>query len=212
MTVSSIYKVQEKNPLLCIMSLILILTALLLTLIVLKPSVITEALTAMGITHLPGWSALDLHGYTNTCLTKKPYGFPSHSNMYRYWRDRPKSWAVEYSEERVRGDINNVRSNQEPSSILAGSQPAPAAAGGPSLNYYHNPDGYCLQYPDEYPCPNYWRGGPHIRTHISGDMSKPVPGLLAGNFGHVLDKDINDNYHIRVVEKGREDHGLCGNN
>ena len=38
-----------------------------------------------------------------------------------------------------------------------------------------------------------------------------LPGLLSGNYGHVLDKEINDNYHIRIVEPGREDHGLCGN-
>jgi len=162
---------------------------------------------------LPGWSALDLHGYTNECLTDKPYGFPSHQSTYLYWKDRPKSWAVEYSEERVRGDINKVRSNQEKDTILLGSQPAPVQGQGRGVDakYYHNADGYCKQNPDHYPCPNHWRGGPHVRTHISGDMTKPVPGLLAGHFGHVLDKDINDNYHIRIIDSGKEDQGLCGN-
>lgn len=180
------------------------------TIAVASPGII-ESLTAFSARLLPGWSALNLHGYTNTCLTDKPYGFPSHSNMYNYWRDRPKAWAVEYSKERVRGDINTVRSNQQPLT-LNGSAPATTVSSSVDPKYYHNPNDYCKKNPSNYPCPNHWRNGPHVRTHVSGDMSKPVPGLKHDIRAPVMDKDINDNYHIRVVESGREDHGLCGNN
>jgi hypothetical protein len=175
---------------------------------------ITEYFKTLGIgvgPKLPGWSTPDLHGYTNICLTEKPFGYPSHQNTYLYWKDRPKSWGVEYSEERVRGDINKVRSNQAEDTILLGSQPSSVTGSSVNAEYYHNADGYCQRNPDHYPCPNHWKGGPHLRTHISGDMSNPVPGLLAGQFGHVLDKDINDNYHIRIINSGKEDQGLCGN-
>lgn len=171
---------------------------------------ITEALTQLRNRLLPGWSSLNLHGYTNTCLTDKPYGFPSHSNMYNYWRDMPKSWAVEYSEKRVRGDINTVRSNQQPLT-LNGSNPAATVASGVDPKYYHNPNGYCKTNPSKYPCPNHWRNGPHVRTHVSGDMSKPVPKMSNQHRVPVSDADINDNYHMRIIQSGREDHGLCGN-
>jgi len=183
------------------MIVLLALGVILLLVIIFKPSIITEALTSFS-------TAPELHAYTNSCVTKKPYGFPSHSGMYEYWKDRPKSWATEYSKERVRGNINNVRSYQAPDTILLGSQPSPVDPNtGPHPHYYHNADKFCKENPGKYPCAK----GSHVRTHISGDMSKPVPGLLQGHYGHVLDKNINDNYHIRIIEKGREDQGLCGN-
>jgi hypothetical protein len=132
--------------------------------------------------------------------------------MYRYWKDRPKSWATEYSEERIRGDIDKVRSNQEPDTVLSGSQPAPAGGSSVHADYYHNPNRYCKENPGKYPCPNHWQKGPHVRTHVSGDLSNPVPGLIQGTYGHVHDKDINDNYHMRIINAGKEDHGLCGGN
>jgi hypothetical protein len=113
--------------------MILIIALMVLVLALFKPTIITEALTAMGMKSPPPTGRSEPVpiglGYINTCLTKKPYGFPSHSHLYRYWKDRPKSWAVEFSEERVRGDINKVRSNQDPSSVLAGLAPTAKAAG-----------------------------------------------------------------------------------
>lgn len=98
--------------------------ALLALAIILKQTPIKEGLSTLG-TYLPGWSRnISGHQYSNLCLTDKPYGFPSHDNMYQYWKDRPKSWAVEYSEERVRGDIDTVRSNRQPDTVLNGSHPA----------------------------------------------------------------------------------------
>jgi hypothetical protein len=187
-----------------------------------RPSALTEALTAMGLKGvLPGWSALDLHGYTNNCLTKTPYGFPSHQGIYQYWKDRPKSWATEYSEERVRGNIDNVRSSEAQNTAHLGSEHAPAPAqNGPDPRYYHSGDNYCKENPNKYPCPNNWAENGHVRTHISGDMSKPVPGMIQGVYGHVhakskityQDSEIDDNYHMRIINTGREDHGLCGGN
>jgi len=189
-----------------------VIVAVILVMCIVNYTDVTEYFKILGSGFgVPGWSAPDLHDYANMCLTEKPFGFPSHQNTYLYWKDRPKSWAVEYSEDRVRGDINKVRSNQEKDTILLGSQPLPVTGSSVDAEYYHNADGYCQRNPDHYPCPNHWNGGPHLRTHISGDMTKPVPGLLAGQFGHVLDKDINDNYHIRIINSGKEDQGLCGN-
>lgn len=195
--------------------LLWVIAILIIGLLLYKPSVITEALTNMGISIPQGWSNIGHHGFTNTCVTKKPYGFPSHANMYNYWKDRPKSWAIEYSKERIRGNIDMVRSNNEISKATLGSLPATVSSSSVHQEYYHDPLQYCKKNPSVYPCPNHWiplQERVEYQEHVSGDMSKPVPSLLKGDFGHVKDKDINDNYHMRVIQSGKEDHGLCGNN
>lgn len=162
---------------------------------------ISEAWTAWASMFLPHQHAHvpNLHGYTNTCLTKRPYGFPSHAPVYRYWRDRPKSWGVEYSEKRVRGNIDNVRSS-DATTVLSS---APVKVSGLHPHYYHNPSKYCKKHASKYPC------NPDV-SPSSEVGAVPVPGLVSYYEPTPYDEVIHDNTHIRVVEPGREDHGLCG--
>ena len=187
------------------------MAAIIILVAFLKPDIISELTERLSHFGIPGFSpsASSLHGYENACLTTKSYGFPGMQNMYNYWKDQPKHWAVEYSNERIRGDINKVKSSESKTKGI----PAPSDTHSIALEYYHDPIAYCKKYPDRYPCPNYWiareakAGFKGNKNFVSDDMF--VPGLLEGNFGHVKDKDINDNYHSRIVEPGREDHGLC---
>ena len=169
---------------------------------------------ALSIQNIMGYFGADLHPYKNMCLTKRPIGFPGSDNMNKYWKDRPKQWGVEYSDDRIRVDINKVRSSQ--SGKTKGSVPAPAQTLTVESKYYHNPVQYCKDHPDRYPCPNFWRadekGHSDFKGHVqskSDDMY--VPGLVKGNFSHIKDSQIDDNYHVRIVDPHREDHGLCGN-
>lgn len=199
-------------------SIILTAIAIATILLVLRPDLVSEAMTtiAVHLGNLPGFSGKPLHGYCNTCLSDKPYGFPSHQNVYRYWKDRPKSWQIEYSEERVRGNIDNVKSNTESTSVFAGSQPAPSSLNSVKSDYYHDPVSYCAKNPNVYPCPNNWISA-NITKNFKGSKdfvsdNMYVSGLLQGNYGHVKlvdDKDIDDNHHIRIINPNREDHGLC---
>lgn len=175
-----------------------------------KSDTIWEHLSSWSWKILP-WTSRSGHGpYNNSCLTRKSYGFPSHQNTYNYWKNRPKSWATEYSVSRIRGDIDKVRSNRSNSSILGGSQPAPSHLGSVHSDYYHDPVSYCQKNPHYHPCPNNWIPGKHSSPSPSAKMD--VPGLLKGQWGHVKDRDIDDNYHIHLVDHGREDHGQCGRN
>jgi hypothetical protein len=171
---------------------------------------ITETLNSMGIKlSLSGWGGKCLHPYDGKCLTKKPYGFPSHQGMINYWKDIPKSWGKTYAETSIRGDINKVRSHTPKNSILGGSNPAPSNLKSISLGYYHDPVKYCRHNPRKYPCPNHWiKNKGSFKTSCA---SMNIPKLNKDYHKHTLDKDIDDNYHIRIVEPGREDHGLCGN-
>ncbi len=148
------------------------------------------------------------HKYHNTCMTagEGPYGFPASQGLYKYWQDRPKSWAVEYSDERIVGNMDKVVSNRAP--IYAAPVPADERPSVAS-EYYHNPVDYCKLHPNNYPCPNYWLVKPGKVSVGSDNMS--VDGLLTGRFGHVQDRDIDDNYHTRIINPEREDHGRCGN-
>lgn len=156
---------------------IIIPVLVILVLAILIPSPVKEALSGLGL-RLPDWSFTNLHRYNNTCLTKKSFGFPSHNNIYKYWKDRPKSWAIEYSEERVRGNIDQVRSSKssENGSLI------PIAYCTVNPRYYHNPEQYCKKNSNQYPCPNHWRPGPHDEslTHTSG--------LLSNEYGHVRNR------------------------
>ena len=187
---------------------LVILVLICLLFLMFKSKTIKESLNDMG-SALPGWSEETEDNYNNNCLTSKPYGFPSHQGAINYWKEMPKSWERKYSEKSIRGDIDTVKSNISKNSLLCGSQPAPAGLKSINGKYYHDPEQFCKDYPNQYPCPNNW-------VEDKGNFKVPkakmdLPGLLSGNYGHVLDKEINDNYHIRIVEPGREDHGLCGN-
>ena len=187
---------------------LVILVLICLFFVMFKSKIIKESLNDMG-SALPGWSEEVDSNYNHNCLTSKPYGFPSHQGVLNYWKDMPKSWERKYSEKSIKGNIDAVKSNIPKNGLLCGSQPAPAGLNSVNGKYYHDPVQFCKENPNHYPCPNNW-------VKDKGDFEVPqakmnLPGLLSGNYGHVLDKDINDNYHIRIVEPGREDHGLCGN-
>jgi len=161
-----------------------------------------------------GWGRPKAHSYTNLCLTHKSYGFPGSAGAYNYWRDRPAQWAVEYSEERVRGDIDTVRSSKDPISSLAGSQPAPAGGAAVSPRYYHNPVKYCKESPNDYPCPNHWISDGDPRNFFSDDMERtygvPVPALKPWAESPAgAPASLVDGGSLNIIEPGREDHGLC---
>ncbi len=148
--------------------------------------------------YFTGETKIPLHKYTNGCLTTKPYGFPGTSNMNKYWSDRVKTWAIEYSPERIRGDINKVRS-YDPHTMESSAQVLETSS---DTGYYHNPELYCKEHPDSPRCPNYWLAKePGFQTYQgnkvynSPDMS--MPSMIAGDFGHIKDTDIDDNYHTR---------------
>lgn len=158
---------------------------------------------------VPGWSGeKDLHSYDSGALTRKPYGFPAHQGACKYWKDRPKSWAVEYSEARVKGDIDTVRSNSKQCTA------APTETHSVSLDYYHDPVGYCTRNPDRYPCPNYWlrkdRQDRDFRGYKSFESDQMyIPKMISGVKSPKPEPE--DGGHYRVVERHREDHGKCGN-
>lgn len=43
------------------------------------------------------------------CQQCQPVGFPSMGNLNRYWKNRPKHWGIEYSEEQTRVDMSKVK-------------------------------------------------------------------------------------------------------
>lgn len=158
---------------------------------------------------LPGWDGKnEPHGYDSGALTRKPYGFPEHQGVCKYWKDRPKSWAVEYSEARVKGNIDTVRSNAKHCTA------APTETHSVSLDYYHDPVGYCTRNPDHYPCPNYWLRKDQPNKDFRGYKSfesdqMHIPKMMSGVKAPAPEPE--DGGHYRVVERHREDHGRCGN-
>ena len=89
--------------------------------------------------------------YTNLCITERPYGSSGSVAPLKYWADRPKSWATEYSDARLATDSKTLRD-------YAPDMPHAPAHVRSSVedNYYHNPAEYCRAHPDRYPCPNSW--------------------------------------------------------
>jgi hypothetical protein len=184
-------------------------------LLALQPNIqsILEHLSG-GLGGLPGWDSWspNLHSYDSGALTSKPYGFPASQGAYNYWKDRPKSWAVEHSDKRIKGNMDTVRSNR----ITDGnSEPSPTDSHSVSLEYYHDPVGYCKRNPDRYPCPNYWipkkekTGFKGNKSFVSDDMY--VPGMISGVKAPPSALEPTDGGHIRLIDPDREDHGLCGN-
>lgn len=190
---------------------ILLLISLLIFLIYLRPSIQDQ----VG----------GLSTYNNICLTCKPYGTPGTENIYNYWKNIEKRWRKEYAPYKIK-QSGDVRETHAKSSLCNSAATNSHSIG---LNYYHDPVAYCKVHPDRYPCPNYWlvkrdsknadfKGIDSDFTHASGDMSlkdinalKPYEAVRNGDFEHTLDKNINDNYHTRIINTEREDHGLCGN-
>lgn len=104
---------------------------------------------------------LGMHPYKNTCLTKDPHGFPESDGPSQYWKDRPKSWKVEYSSERIDCNMDRVR----PSVPEAEKAYRPTRTRTIDPEYYENPVEYCKQHPDKYPCPNYWKEDNGANVH-----------------------------------------------
>jgi hypothetical protein len=152
-----------------------------------------------------GWSGTsDLHTYDSGALTAKPYGSPESQGAYNYWMNRPKSWAVEYSEKRVNGDINNIRSHLK---MDRNSQPALTESHSIPLEYYHDPAGYCKVNPGHHPCPNHWISKKDKKGFKSYETNMYIPALTSGVSKRMM--DINDGGLIRVINPDREDQALC---
>lgn len=96
-----------------------------------------------------------------------------------------------------------------------------------SLEYYHDPVGYCSKYPDRYPCPNYWiedskiaakngKRSAHFPTEnmIIPKMKntiEPQVETICNKGGHneLANCSINDNERLLTVFPDMEDRALC---
>ena len=125
--------------------------------------------------------------YNNNCLTDKPYGSPGTNHMNKYWQHRVKNWAIEYSPERVRGDIDTVRSSNESYTIEK-----------PAQILTHKDVG--KNQPEKYQCLNHWLAK---APNFKGNRVYSSPNIVLemvktqGDFRHIKDIDIDDNYHTR---------------
>ena len=137
------------------------------------------------------WTAEELHGFENTELTQKTYGFPEHQALFKNWNTRENDWKVEYADKKpprpfkpteyTQGRLTNAISNV-------------------SDKYYHNPAGYCNSYPEQYPCPNNWikNNKPQKPDPSSmGSLNMQIPGLAKGFYQKPLSQpDSNTVFNI----------------
>jgi len=171
-----------------------------------------------------GWDGLYPPApYHNLSISgPKPVGDPGSQGVYNNWKHREEYWHTEYAPEQVDVDMDLVvgvtDSSLRPQSLGDDVRKNPYV----NPKYFHNPTGHCATGASTYPCPNYWiiqrdpsakhfKGTDPKFTHPSGDLSDPVPAMPNGIPKALQDSQINDNYHTRIVNVDREDHGLCDN-
>jgi hypothetical protein len=143
-------------------------------------------------------------------LTCKPYGFPSSEGPLNQWKNSEKWWALQYAPSQLQTRIETVQPYRQ-NNHMSGSPAVTGAISEVSDNYYTDAERYCRHNPTAYPCPNFWvaqRGERSQMLQPDKTYTWPLPN---GNFGHIKDRQIDDNYNTFVVKPGAEDEALCGN-
>lgn len=112
------------------------------------------------------WSAEHLHRYCTATIEEQPYGFPASAGALLDWKGRESDWQKEYSHEAIKTDISKVKFNSNDAEYKQVKLKRLI-----NLNYYHNPEGYCFDNPNEFPCPNYWIKDKTPSLTVSGNMS-----------------------------------------
>lgn len=143
------------------------------------------------------WSAENLHGYENLCLTGiTPIGSPGTAPVYNQWKNREAHWQVEYAQENVEVDMKRVKKN---TSSLTDSAASYEPLTKIDDRFYHNPERFCRSKPNAHPCPNSWIKG---AEDFSGTLSyhsdnmcvpeHPVPALNEPDFRHRAEFCVKD--------------------
>lgn len=179
------------------------------------------------------WNRVTLHGksetetvtglkshaaYKTQCMTQKPCGGPS--AMYRYFKafesEMPKKYKHCSRMECSTKKFNGLTAKpHEQNSRLSQSF---TKAHSISVDYYHDPVGYCSQHPDRYPCPNFWmKDGQVLTCPVSLKIPKMKDHILpqattfchTGNLHELSRCDVNDNDRALILYPGKEDKSLC---
>ena len=115
--------------------------------------------------------------YPSICLTRTPYGFPSQESGHLSWSSRkPELPEIPNQNPVVKP---NERTNIDPSCPVKGRSVPD--------EYYKNPDKYCRNNPNCYPCTNFWLNQPSTFTERINPMEASVifPRRKICEFGQV---------------------------
>lgn len=157
------------------------------------------------------WSHQKLHQYDNLNYSSKSIGSPGTYNIYKHWKNREDHWKEEYSKVNVDVDMNKVKGIS--SGTLESTETNDRSI---DPEYYNDPLAYCKKNPNKYPCPNHWLKDSAAFNDQLHQVSHPTGNMLITNLtskmsSPLMTNHINDNYHTRLIDIEREDHGLCGN-
>lgn len=157
--------------------------------------------------------------YYHQALTTRPYG--GNNPMYKYFqnyeRDMGKKYAhcTRYGCSTKKFNGMTVKPHEEIGSTL---KSGPTEAQSISIDYYHDPIGYCSRNPHNYPCPNHWikdskliGSASSMRIPKMKDSVKPqvVTYCGKGNKHELSACGVNDNERMLLVYPGKEDQGKC---
>jgi len=166
--------------------------------------------------------------YVPPCLTKKPYG--NANAIYRWWKKFPQLLSKQYAscdkytcDNRVENGYNALPRLERCIKTDAGKveQSETLACDVVNQEYYNSPEQYCRNHPEDYPCPNWWKKNPEQVRDISISPNSCIKNTkvkpqvantpnkkgfcLAGDPGY----DLSDGVGLLMVQRHREDHGLC---
>lgn len=177
-------------------------------------------------TTLSGMTPQDaMANYSNRCLTCTPYGY--NHLPYIYFKDFEKNMPRKYrscNNYRCRTQKQNgetAKGYLHPKTRTWWKTPAHSI----SLEYYNDPQGYCLKNPTHYPCPNHWvknselAGSKRFSSYATEDFNWPAMKnrvlpqaqtyCKGKNDNELALCDVNDNKKMLMVYPDMEDHGAC---
>lgn len=168
--------------------------------------------------------------YDSPCLSKKPYG--NASATYRLWKEFPKLLAKQYKSCDEYTCSNEIENGYNALPRLSKciktdsgkvEQAETLACDVVNQEYYNSPEEFCRTHPEDYPCPNWWLKNPQQICDASISLSnlsfpthtkmKPQTTHTENDLGYCLAGDptceLNDGRGLLMIQRGREDHGLC---
>lgn len=169
--------------------------------------------------------------YNPPCLTEKPYG--NSMATYQYWKWLPALLRRQYQDCDKYECSSSKENGYTALPILENclttsgnnkTEPDETLACDPvNPEYYNSPEDFCRLHPEDYPCANWWLKNPEqIRDQSLNPSSwkiptnikvKPQVPEMKNDYGFCLsnnsDCKLNDGRGLLMINRFREDHGLC---